>query len=398
MRRLIGIVWIVCCCAAPALAGPPARDPFAVPPGLEDEVRFWQAVFGRFGADQVVFYDERYLNVIYKVLDFSALSARRDISRAAKREIRQTEVNRTVREIAAALNGLAPCGACAEATDEQRYYRKLFAGVPAPDAPRALAGAVSRIRVQIGQKDYLRRAIVQSIPYAGDIRHLFETRRLPPDLIALVFIESMFNPRALSKVGALGLWQFMPETGKDYVSMNAFWDERGDPLRSSEGAAEYLADLFRRTGDWGIAINSYHSGLGRLLHAEKALGTRDIAAIIHRYDGPGYEFYSRNYFPEFLAVVELYRNRRAYFGLEDGTPGAGLQFDMVKTGDFVNLPELMARFAIAPGAMQSLNPSLKEAVIEGELPLPPYFLLKVPRGLGYYIANFVGIRPAARAQ
>ncbi|MBI2340266.1 MAG: hypothetical protein HYU99_07880, partial [Deltaproteobacteria bacterium] len=105
--------------------------------------------------------------------------------------------------------------------------------------------------------------------------------------------------------------------------------------------------------------------------------------------------YSRNYFPEFLAVVDLYKNRSAYFGFDDNGSANAPRYDIVKTGDFVNLPEVMSRFAVEKSSLKRLNPSLTEAVLEGELPLPPYYPLKVPRGLGYYLAGSVGMTAGA---
>lgn len=341
----------------PTLSARGDSSSFSIPRGLEDEVRFWKAVFGAYGGDQVIIHDEKFLNVIYEVVDFSSLGKRKDLSHEAKREIRRAQIGRRVKKIA-------------DQVDRE---------------------AANRIRVQIGQKEKLKEAIERSSPTMGDIQGVFESRGLPKELTALVFIESMFNPKALSEAGALGLWQFMPDTGREYVSMNAFWDNRGDPLHSTIGAAEFLADLYKKMGDWGIAINAYHSGPGRLLRAKEILKTGDIAEIIHHYDDPAYGFYSRNYFPEFLAVVDLYKNRNGYFGPDEGAGPAMPQYDIVKTGDFVNLPEIMVRFAIEESSLKRLNPSLTEAVLEGELPLPPYYPLKVPRGLGYYLAGSVGL-------
>ena len=201
----------------------------------------------------------------------------------------------------------------------------------------------------------------------------------------------MFNPQAVSEVGASGLWQFMPDTGRGYLSINSFWDNRNDPIHSSVGAARFLKDLYRQTGDWALAINSYHSGPARILKAVRQLKTKDISEIIARFDDPGYGFYSRNYYPEFLAVAQIYRYREDYLGLLP--EGADLRYDFVQTRDFVNLPQVAGRLAINLDLLRKLNTALKPEVLSGQLPLPPNYLLRVPKGFGYYLAKVIGYPP-----
>ena len=370
MKRAILILTVVLFLG---ISSAPLRaDSFSVPDGLENEVRFWETVFGTYGSDQVVIYDERFLEGIYEVVD-------------------RTEVNRAVGRITKSLRHLAAAPK-KPGTDEERYYRKLFGGTSDPEVFRAASG---RVRVQPGQKGSLRRAIEKSSAWMGDIESIFEANGLPKELTALMFIESMFNPRALSGVGASGVWQFMPETGRSYVSMNDFWDDRNDTINSSTGAALFLKDLYRQTGDWCLAVNAYHSGLGRILNAVKKLGTKKIADIIHHYNDPGYSFYSRNYVPEFLAVVALYRHRAEIFGSLSETEDR--RYDIVQTSDFVILPKIADRFGIGLDVLRRLNTALKEDVLTGDLPLPPHYPLRVPKGTGYYLAVAIGYPSSRRA-
>lgn len=359
------------------------EESFPIPKGLESEVLFWRTVFGTYGDNQVILHDERFLNVIYEVIDFSGLRARQQLSDSAKRKIREQEINRTVRNISASLKQLASGPESADLTGEKQYYWKLFKG-----DKEELKEAAGRIRVQPGQRDHLARAIAKSAPWMGDIEAIFTAENLPKELTALMFVESMFNPRAISNVGASGVWQFMPETGRSYVSINDFWDDRNDALNASHGAARFLKDLYGHTGDWALAVNAYHSGVGRILKAVKVLGTKDIAEVVHNFDDPGYGFYSRNYVPEFLAVAYLYRNRNDYFG--SANIGDNRQYDIVRTADFVILPEIAGRFGIEMDVLQKLNTALKDEVLTGNLPLPPHYPLKVPKGTGYSLAVAIG--------
>ncbi len=131
----------------------------------------------------------------------------------------------------------------------------------------------------------------------------------------MVFVESMFNPQAKSKVGAYGLWQIMPNTAKLYgLNVDENVDERGDTRRATHVAAQLLAENYRSLQSWPLAINAYNSGQGTLQAAIRQLGTRDIGTIIQQFRGGVYGFASRNFYPSFLAALEVYNNYPRYFG------------------------------------------------------------------------------------
>lgn len=349
-------------------------------------------VFGTYHRSQVIVHDSRHLGVVYEVIDFSPLNARTDLSDGEKRKIRSKRIQADRARIIRSLRRLAsrpdPGALTPPLTPEERQIQTLFEEVPDPNK---YLEAVNRVRVQPGQSDRLFRAMLQSRGWIGDIEAIFEKHDLPRELTALMFIESMFNPKAVSEVGASGLWQFMPDTGQDYLSINAFWDDRNDPIHSSWGAARFLKDLYGQFGDWALSINAYHSGPARILKAVRDLKTRDIAEIISRFQEPGYQFYSRNYYPEFLAVAEIYRHQDEYLG--PLAEGPDLRFDIVKTRDFVNLPEVAGRYAIRLDLIAKLNTALKAEVLSGNLPLPPNYLLRVPKGYGHPLAVAIGYAP-----
>ena len=110
--------------------------------------------------------------------------------------------------------------------------------------------------------------------------------------------------------------------------------------------------------------------------------------VIHHFKDPGYGFYSRNYVPQFLAIASLYRNRAEHFGLMPDKDDR--LYDIVTTSDFVILPEIANRFGIDLNVLRKLNTALKEEVLRGDLPLPPQYPLRVPKGRGYSLAVAVG--------
>lgn len=124
---------------------------------------------------------------------------------------------------------------------------------------------------------------------------------LPADLKYLAVVESALNAKAVSRVGATGLWQFMPYTGKDYdLLQNSAVDERSDAVKSTEAAVKYLKDLYRQYNDWALALAAYNTGPGRVNAAIKRAHSRDFWDIQRFLPKE-----TRNYVPAFIAATYI---------------------------------------------------------------------------------------------
>ncbi len=123
--------------------------------------------------------------------------------------------------------------------------------------------------------------------YLPHIRERFLAEGLPEDLIYLPFAESGFNPFAVSRSGASGVWQFMPRTATNYgLTVNAWVDERRDPYKSTEAAIAYLKKLYGDFGDWSLALAAYNAGEGAIGRALKKTGTEDFFQPVRSLAGP----------------------------------------------------------------------------------------------------------------
>jgi membrane-bound lytic murein transglycosylase D len=206
---------------------------------------------------------------------------------------------------------------------------------------------------------------------------LRELRRakLPEDLLYVAMIESSYDPRERSRVGAAGLWQFMPAGGSIYgLRQNRWMDERNDPVRATEAVTAHFADLHQRFGDWDLAIAAFNAGYGAVLRAISKYNTNDFWQLLEYESGLPWE--SSIYVPKALACAIIGRNR-ALFGFGDVVPAAPLAFDEVTVPTSVALSIVARAAGVATGAVEDLNPHL----FRGRTPPGlKSFIVRIPRG------------------
>lgn len=153
----------------------------------------------------------------------------------------------------------------------------------------------------------------RSEQYLGHVRQVFREKGLPEELIYLPFVESGYNPRAYSRAGASGMWQFMPATGRKFGLRYDWWiDERRDPYKATQAAAAYLQRLYDEFDDWYFALAAYNAGEGKIRRAVRALDARDFFELTEKNHRLRYRSRlrreTRNYVPKFLAILKIIRN------------------------------------------------------------------------------------------
>jgi membrane-bound lytic murein transglycosylase D len=193
--------------------------------------------------------------------------------------------------------------------------------------------------------------------YKEAIRKVFRKKGLPEDLVWLAMIESGFEPIARSPVGAMGLWQFMPETGKIYGLAQDRWaDQRLSFAASTEAAADFLADLYRRFGSWDLAMAGYNMGYGGVLSAVRRYNTNDYWAL-SRLEG-SFPWETTLYVPKILAAAVVSRNLSA-FGYQDLVTEPPLVGEEVSVGPGVALSAVAAACGVTAREVEQLNPELR---------------------------------------
>jgi membrane-bound lytic murein transglycosylase D len=190
--------------------------------------------------------------------------------------------------------------------------------------------------------------------YSPSLKAALSRAGLPTDLLFLSLIESSHNPTIVSSAGAAGLWQFMPEAGRLYgLTVDRWVDERFDAQRSTEAAVRYLSDLYRRFGNWDLAMAAYNMGHGGLSRAIRKFNTNDFWEL-SRYEA-GIPWETTLYVPKILAIAVVMNNKRA-FGLGSVTVDPAVSFESVLVDPGVSLDQIAAASGISTTALQTLNP------------------------------------------
>ncbi len=243
---------------------------FPIPKSLRSQVDFWKKVFAVYSRYQVVIHDTETMQ-IYRVLDFRRLRDDEELDEATVNQIKQDQTKLEMAQIRSTLTRLQGCmdglESCDNLDPEEKKIWNLFKGNADVDRFRAAAGD-DRLRSQTGVKERFRDGVQNSRRYIKAMEEIFVREGVPVELTRLPLVESSFNLSATSKVGAAGIWQFMPATGRIYsMQVNNMVDERRDPLIATEAAARFLKSNYERLGAWPLAITAYNHGPGGVANA-----------------------------------------------------------------------------------------------------------------------------------
>lgn len=215
--------------------------------------------------------------------------------------------------------------------------------------------------------------------YMPIFEEIFDRYGLPVELKAMAIIESAMDPRAESRVGAKGMWQFMYQTAKIYdLHVDSFVDERMDPIKSCDAAAQYLLDAYNMFGDWSLAIASYNCGAGNVRKAiKRAGGSRkfwDIWEYLPRE--------TRSYVPAFvgaLYTLEYYKEH----GLKPEAVGMPSGIDTLVINKQLHLRQVSELTGAPLDQLKNLNPQYRHEIIPGH---EREYILRLPY---QYTSSFI---------
>ena len=368
-------------CCTPARADAP--NPFVYPAQLEPDVRFWIRVYTEVTTDQGLLHDDWYLGLVYEVLRFDPADSPRQ---------REHIVEQAKARYAQLLRRFAAGDTAGLSAHETRILHEF--GDKA--TPAQYREAIDRIRFQLGQADRFHEGLNRAQAYEASISRVLADRGVPAEIGALPHVESSFNPAAYSRVGAAGLWQFMPGTARRYMRVDSIVDQRLDPYSATEAAANLMLYNYRLLGSWPLAVTAYNHGPGGLRRAQDELGTSNIEVIVKHYQGSTFGFASRNFYVAFLAALEVDRNADKYFGPLTHLPDT--QSTLVTVPDYVAIDALAKAFKADLGALRVLNPALRPPIWSKSRFVPRGYALRIPgaQQAADIAASWARLAPAER--
>lgn len=249
------------------------------------------------------------------------------------------------------------------------------ASIPIPEHP-AIDGALQYFSTRL--RDKIQASLLRAAQYRSMIDQTLEEHRLPKALAYLPIIESAFLPTLTSSAGAHGLWQFMPQTAREYGLRVDWWvDERADPEQSTRAAAAYLSDLHRQFGDWSLALAAYNCGPGRVRRAMKTTGATSFWELLEKTAVPKE---TRGYVPTFYATLRIAGDPESH----------GFRLDRARERDDetveVHGPVSLEYVATVSGVDEKRLRDLNPALHRGLVPPGPRSI-RVPAGVAPLVAE-----------
>jgi membrane-bound lytic murein transglycosylase D len=357
---------------------------FPVPQEIQPNVDFWRKVYGVWSRGQVAFHDDEHMGVVYEVAQLPGpIQESYTPEQRAWVKSKKALYRDQLRALEAKMRGRAPLS-----SSDKALLAKLEAGA----GKSAIYGAADRVRSQRGVRERFRRGLEISGRYDDHFRNVMRAKGVPEDLAYLPHVESSFQTHARSSVGAAGIWQFMPATGRDYgMRVDRTVDERLDPIVCADGAASYLSAAHRKLGSWPLAITSYNHGKGGMANARAQHGN-DIGKIVKNYKGRAFGFASRNFYASFVAAREVASHPNRYFpeGVRYEEPWS---YDRIVLRSSMPAQHVARHYGVTTASLGRLNLHWRDPALDGRSQLPGGTTVWLPKGS---LKRVAGLPPAYR--
>ena len=354
---------------------------FYCPESLKPRVAFWVEVFSRWDTNTAIMHDKDFPHRVYSTVKRKEGCRRSKKGGSVDRERKRLE--RVLTSIAKKRRADRPLNR------SETELNSLFVKEPIASIERA----AERVRCQSGNKDRMRKALTHFMAYRPTILDALEKQSLTPELQYLPFVESAFNPEALSHVGAAGLWQIMPSTGRTLgLTVNQKVDERYDPVLATHAAAKYFRNSVDNLSETAFengftvvnrdlnpfVITSYNYGVKGMERAIKQVGL-DYERLLTEYKSPSFQTAVKNFYASFLAARHVAKNSARFFGVIEHDPSVNFSsHNTVKLDRATSARRISKTLSIRIEQLKKLNPALKSIIWRHKGLIPGGYVLKLP--------------------
>jgi len=323
-----------------------------------------------------VLHDSKFLNITYAVIDISDIETNTQLSYRRQRRLINRRFKKEKKKFISKLLALDSFRANPLETPLELF--PMFKKFEVIEERDKFLLAAARIRAQIGQRNRIVKGMFYGGRYFSRMMEIFDQQGVPKELTRLTLVESAFDLSARSKVGASGVWQFMRSTGKRFLRINKAVDERNDPILATVAAAKLLRKNYEALQSWPLAVTAYNHGREGMRRAAREIGSKSLPDIIDSYKNPTFGFASSNFYASFLAILELERDYRKYFGkLMVDSP---IEMEVIALPAAYRLNEIVSACELETEDVKELNPAFTRWVTSGKAKVPKGYELRIPPG------------------
>lgn len=362
-------------------------DQFTIPENLRERAGFWFDIYTKYDANRRVIHHSRFPWIIYKVVDVTEIiEAPTPKFRWMRNQKADKFVDQETDKVLKAIRALAKGKAEKDMNEVELEVAAALSKLG--NVKKQARLAMGETRVQMGQRNFFATGLEVSPRYLTTMENIFRKHKLPVELTRIPFVESSFNKKATSKVGASGIWQFMGNTGRKFMIVNDSIDERRSPFKATEAAARLLKEnhmiLSRK---WPLAITAWNHGPGGIRKASKAAGSKDLGEIVNRYNSRSFDFASSNFYCEFLGALYAQKYHKEIFN--DLNPEAVLDLQVVKVPRSIRAIDVMRVSGLSQDEFLALNPDLSRGL---NTRIPAGFRLHIPAHVSGEVERLLAAR------
>jgi membrane-bound lytic murein transglycosylase D len=366
---------------------------FKIPSSLHSRVAFWFDIYTKYSSSFEVIHHTHYPWIVYKVVDMRPIMSRPG-NRWAKYHRAKALVVREKRKVRKSIRKLINRTRRTRLSSYDLHILQQLKRIPGK-RKAVYRRAYRSVRSQLGQKDFIEKGVKNGAQYFPRMEEIFARYDLPVDLTRIPLVESSFNLKAVSKVGASGIWQFMPKVGRKFLKINKTVDERNSPLKATKAAAKLLLENFKILKRWPLAVTAYNHGPGGVRKAARRARSKNLSVIIKRYHSRRFSFASENFYCEFLAALHAERYKTEIFGIDPNH--IPLRYEQVRLSRSLRIRHLISIVGITKEQLKLYNYDLKPRALTRNSRLPVGYNLHLPIGKKGLLVDYLQNKKKRRA-